>query len=55
MLFRSVLAIGGVTTTNARRIATAGAAGIAVMGLFADTQPEAIPDLVGHLRESFAV
>ena len=48
-----VLAIGGVTATTARRVASAGAAGIAVMGLFADTEPSAMADLVARLRESF--
>jgi thiamine-phosphate pyrophosphorylase len=48
-----VLAICGVTPANASRVAHAGAAGIAVMGLFNDTEPTDIPELVGRFREAF--
>jgi thiamine-phosphate pyrophosphorylase len=56
-----VLAIGGITADKVGSIATAGAAGVAAIGLFADLQRDATDDavamslrrLVGDLRAAF--
>jgi thiamine-phosphate pyrophosphorylase len=46
-----MLAIGGITLENVDRIAAAGAAGVAAIGLFLDSKP----DDIASIRRSFAV
>lgn len=41
-----VLAVGGVTPDNLRGVATAGAAGFAAIGLFADSPEHRLPEIV---------
>ena len=45
-----ILAIGGITLENVDRIAATGAAGVAAIGLFLDSQP----DDIASIRRSFA-
>lgn len=49
-----VLAVGGVTIENIPDVARAGAAGIAAIGLFADTPVDGLPAIVQRAARAFA-
>ena len=49
-----VLAVGGVTADNAGLVARAGAAGVAAIGIFAESASRTVAETVEHVKRGFA-